>query len=76
MKTIEEMIREKAGKDKPTQQLVQAVINEEMSRTKIAIGWILCETEECLEQNYIITLLKDRMKKLEKKLEENYEQGD
>jgi hypothetical protein len=53
--------------EKTLEELSDAIIDQEQNFIKVCLGWLICETSECFERNYIITMLTERMEKYETK---------
>lgn len=49
---------------KGEKELTTAVVNEELGRIKLIIGWLTVISNDCFERNYLFTLLKKRYDKL------------
>lgn len=54
--------------DPELNKTVEAILEQELAHTKIAIGWIISETKDCFERAFIVELLKKHHKKLKEKI--------
>ena len=65
---MEEEIKEFLEQSKEGKELAESVLDEEIGRTKLALGWLMVETDDCFERAIIIDILKKRFDKLNNKL--------
>lgn len=58
-------------------ELTGSILEEEISRVKLVLGWLIVNTDDCFERAYLKKMLKKRFNKLlDKQKEINRKKGE